>query len=103
MADQANPRSLLETHRWLVFVLPMAVYMLAGSIEPSRDEAGGAILGLAIPYSAYPTIYTVKIALTVAAMAFVSPGYRQFRRPPGLLALLVGAVGVVVWVGLWAL
>jgi CAAX prenyl protease-like protein len=101
--DQANPRSLLGRYRWLVFVLPMAVYLLAGSIEPSPDAPGGKFLGLAIPYSAYPAIYTVKIALTLAVMALVSPGYRQFRRPPGLLSVLVGAVGIVVWVGLWKL
>jgi uncharacterized protein len=93
-------RSLLERHRWLIFTLPMAVYMLVGSIEPSPGELGGKRLGLAIPYSAYPLIYTVKIALTLAAMALVLPGYRQFRRPPGLLAVLVGAAGIVVWVGL---
>ena len=101
--DSRILRSLLERHRWLVFVLPMAVYMLVGSIEPSPGEPGGKMLGLAIPYAAYPLVYTVKIALTLAAMALVLPGYRQFRRPPGLLAVLVGAVGIVVWVGLWHL
>ena len=90
----------LQKHRWLVFVLPFAVYMLAGSLEPSRDSPGGKMLGLSIPYSAYPLVYTAKIGLTLAAMAFVLPGYREFRRPPGLLAVLIGAVGVVVWVGL---
>src|SRR5271169_6242841 len=98
---------LLEKHRWLIFVLPMAVYMLIGSIEPSRSSAGGKLLGLAISPAAYdlayPLVYTLKIALTLAAMALVLPGYRQFRRPPGFLAVLVGAVGIVVWVGLWHL
>ena len=62
------------------------------------------MLGLAISLSsAYPLVYTAKIALTLVAMALVLPGYRQFRRPPGLLAVLVGAVGIVVWVGLWQL
>ncbi len=89
-----------ERRRWLVFVLPFVVYMLAGSLEPSHDEPGGKLLGLAIPYSAYPLLYTLKLALTLAAMAFALPGYRQFRRPPGMLALLIGAVGIVVWVGL---
>jgi CAAX prenyl protease-like protein len=84
-------------------VLPIAVFTLAGVMEPSPDAPGGNLLGLAIPYSAYPLVYTAKIALTLAAMAFVFPGYRQFRRPPGLLAVLVGAAGVVVWVGLWRL
>jgi CAAX prenyl protease-like protein len=93
--------SLLEKHRWLVFVLPFAVYMLAGALEPSPDAPGGKLLGLAIPYSAYPLVYCAKLALTLAAMAFVLPGYREFRRPPGLLAVLVGAAGIVVWVGLW--
>ena len=66
-------------------------------------EPGGTLLGLAIPYRAYSLVYTAKIALTLAAMALVLPGYRQFPRPPGLLALLVGGVGVLVWVGLWHL
>jgi hypothetical protein len=100
-------RSLLERHRWLVFVLPMAVYMLAGSIEPSRTETGGTLLGQVISQSAYARayslIYTAKIALTLVAMALVLPGYLEFRRPPGLLAVAVGAVGIVVWVGLWKL
>ena len=94
---------LLERHRWLVFVLPLAVYMFVGSIEPSPDETGGKMLGLAVPYSAYPLVYTLKIGLTLAVMAQVSPGYRQFRCPPGMLAVLVGTVGVLVWVGLWYL
>ena len=99
--------SLLERHRWLVFVLPLAVYMLAGSIEPSRTETGGKMLGLAISGSAYPLayslVYTGKIGLTLVAMALVLPGYREFRRSPGLLAVLVGAAGIVLWVGLWKL
>ena len=60
------------------------------------------MLGLPIPWT-YPLVYTVKIVLTLAAMALVLPGYRQFRRPPGLPAVAVGAAGVVVWVGLWHL
>ncbi len=99
-------RSLLEQHRWLVFVLPMAVYMLAGSLEPSTSDPDGKLLGLAAPL-AYSLVYTAKIALTLVAMALVFPGYREFLRPPAmgawrpLLAVLVGGVGIVVWVGLW--
>ncbi len=98
--SSARSQSLLQRHAWLIYVLPLAVYLLVGSIEPSPDEAGGQMLGLAVPYSAYPLVYTVKIALTLAAMAFVRPGYWQFRCPPGPLAVLVGVVGIVVWVGL---
>jgi hypothetical protein len=99
-AGAPDSQLLLERRCWRVFVLPFIVYMLAGALEPSHDAAGGKILGLAIPYSAYPLVYTLKIALTLAAMALALPGYRQFRRPPGMLAVLVGAVGIVVWVGL---
>ena len=102
-----NRYSLLEKRGWLVFVLPMAVYMLAGAIEPSRSDSGGTLLGLPISPSAYclaySLVYTAKIALTLVAMALVFSGYRQFRRPPGLLSVLVGVAGIVVWVGLWDL
>jgi CAAX prenyl protease-like protein len=96
---------LLQKHRWLVFVLPLAVYMLAGSLEPTPEKAGGVAIGLdriglAIPYAAYPLVYTVKIALTLAAIGFVLPGWRRFPVRVSLLAVLVGAAGVVVWVGL---
>jgi len=100
-APPPDPQLLMEQHRWLPFVLPFAVYMLVGALEPSHDAPGGALLGLSIPYSAYPLIYTVKILLTLVAIVLVLPGYRQFRRPPGLLAVCVGVVGIVVWVGLW--
>lgn len=80
----------------------MAVYAVIGSIEPSPHASGGRLLGLAPP-AAYSLVYTAKIALTLAAMALVLPGYRQFRRPPGLPAVLVGAAGIIVWVGLWHL
>lgn len=95
-----NRPSLVQRHRWLVFVLPMAVYSLAGCIEPAPHSESPAWLGLS-PALAYSVVYTFKIAATLAAMAFVLPGYRQFRRPPCLLAVLIGAVGVVVWIGLW--
>jgi uncharacterized protein len=102
MATPENPGSLLVRHRWLVFVLPIAVYMLCGTLEPSPRATDVKTFGLDPPL-AYSLIYTIKIALTLAALALVSPGYREFRRPPGLLAVLVGAVGIVVWVGLWEL
>ena len=98
--------ALFARLRWLPFVLPLAVFLLLGGLEatPATDETpekpGGAMVGLAIPYSAYPLIYTLKIALTVAAIVFVLPVYRAFPLRVSPLAVLVGAVGVVVWVGL---
>jgi hypothetical protein len=87
-------------HRWLAFLGPLLVFMLVGTLEPTPEDPGGEAIGLAIPYAYYPAVYTLKIALTGAALLLGLPVYRQFRTPPGLLAVLVGIVGVVVWVGL---
>ena len=64
--------------------------MIVGSFEPappkpaivlpdgtSRPAINQNWFGL--EYRQYPIVYTVKIALTIAAMLFVLPGYRQFR------------------------
>ena len=39
---------------------------------------GGADIGLAIPYHFYPWIYALKISLTMVAIGWVLPAYRQF-------------------------
>jgi CAAX prenyl protease-like protein len=109
---------LLKKHRWMPFVLPLVVYMLAGSLEPklpaqsdeALQEAGDAATasGTAaeestsapVPYRHYPLVYMLKIALTAVAIWFVWPGYRQFRFRVSPVAVAVGAIGVVVWVGL---
>jgi uncharacterized protein len=108
-SSESSPQSsglwagFLKKRPWLVFVLPILVYLLVGSfLEPTHEDPAGKTFGMDF-LTAYPLIYAVKIALTLAAMAMVFPGYRQFRRPPGLLAVLVGAVGIFVWIGLWYL
>jgi CAAX prenyl protease-like protein len=85
---------------WLVFLLPFVVFMIVGSLEPTPDKPGGAAIGLAIPYSLYPAVYTIKIALTLAAVVFVLPGYKEFPFRVSLLAVVVGVVGALIWVGL---
>jgi membrane protease YdiL (CAAX protease family) len=97
------PTRLLDRHRWLVFLLPFLVFMLVGSLEPSPGEPGGRAIGLSIPYSAYPWVYAAKIALTVAAMIAVLPGYRQFPLRVTVLAIVVGIVGGAVWIALWGI
>ncbi|HEV2969958.1 MAG TPA: CAAX prenyl protease-related protein [Pirellulales bacterium] len=93
-----------RSNPWLVFLLPFVVYMLAGSFEPGPPAEPGAKsaawLDLGIEYRHYPLIYTVKILLTVAAIAYVYPGYRQFPCRASLLAIMVGVVGAVVWIAL---
>ncbi len=92
--------TLLDRQHWIVFLLPFLVFMLVGMLEPSSTQPGGQRIGLAIPYAYYPWIYTVKIALTVAAVVFVLPGYRRFPLRLSWLAILVGAVGGPLWIGL---
>ncbi len=115
--------ALLQKHRWLTFLLPFLVYMLMNSLEPTPPEAGDAAAEAveseteateteasdgwrilpAVPYEYYPWLYTLKIVLTLAAIVFVLPGYREFPFRLSPLALLVGIVGVVAWVGLCSL
>jgi CAAX prenyl protease-like protein len=85
---------------WLVFLLPFVVFMLVGSLEPTPERPGGEMIGLSISYSHYPIVYTIKIALTAAAVGFVLPGYRQFPWRISPLAIAVGIMGIVLWVGL---
>ena len=90
---------------WIVCLLPMAVFMLVGSLEPTPPaaRAGAAStswIDLGIEYRHYPLVYAVKIAMTAAAVGFVWPGYRQYARRVSWLGVLVGALGAVAWVGL---
>lgn len=108
-----TPEAPSGPNPWLTFLLPFFVYMIVGSLEPSppkyaegqdgtriRIAAEGLTARLGIEYEHYPIIYTAKIALTVAAMLFVLPGYREFPFRISGLALLVGVVGVVLWIAL---
>ena len=112
-----------ENCRWLPFVLPLVVYMLIQSCEPSPPEpisrseatdletleareqmnrAAGSrnIFGVTIYPENYPIVYTVKILLTGSILLFVWPAYRVFPFRISLLAVVIGVVGIVVWVGL---
>lgn len=95
----------------------MAVYMLLGVLEPKppaasrtlgdettvfREEIEQAFdeKGLLpkIAYRHYPYVYSVKIALTLVTMILVWPGYRTFPWRVSGMSVLVGVVGVVLWV-----
>jgi len=92
--------ALLAKHRWVTFLLPLLVFMLVGTLEPTPETPGGAGVGLAVPYAYYPLLYTLKIALTAAAVWFVLPGYREFPLRVSPLSVVVGVVGIFIWVGL---
>jgi CAAX prenyl protease-like protein len=96
---------------WLTFLLPFAIYMIVGSFEPAPpkpaiqlpDGATRPAINqnwFGLEYHHYPIVYTIKIALTIAAMLYVVPGYRQFPCRASLLAIAVGIVGVVLWIAL---
>ena len=103
--------ALLARFPWLGYVLPLVVFLALTSFEPTPPEGAGpgaakqtaessGWFGLSISYSAYPNVYTTKIALTIAAIVFVLPVYRQFPWRVSPLAFVAGAVGVVMWIGL---
>lgn len=92
--------AFLSGQRWAVYLIPFFAFMMVGSLEPTPDKAGGATLGLAIPYAAYPWIYAAKILVTLIAVAFVWPAYREFPFRIGWLAVLVGVVGGPLWIGI---
>ena len=102
-ADTTGWRSeLLAQRPWLTFLLPFIVYMVAGSFEPAPPHATGIEVDnwFGLRFEHYPVVYTIKLVLTIAAMLFVVPGYRQFPFRISPLAIGVGVVGVVLWIAL---
>lgn len=91
--------ALLQRRPWLIYLLPLLVFMLVGTLEPKPPSPDVAARRLEIPYRYYPAVYIAKIFLTAAAVWVVWPGYRKFPVRVSLLAILVGAVGIVAWVG----
>lgn len=120
-APYPPPSDLWQRHPWLPFLLPFAVYMVAGTFEPNppttyhssanadqtddvarpSDRSQAVIEAdnwFGLRYAHYPVVYSAKLALTVAAMLLVVPGYRQFPIRVSPLAIVVGVVGVVLWI-----
>lgn len=100
----------------------MLVYMVVGSFEPTPPEEDAPPVAASqpetsettqpyfppepsgflpeIPYEYYPWVYTAKIALTLIAMLAVSSGYLAFPWKFSWLSIVVGVVGVVLWIWL---
>lgn len=119
------PAGWLRRWPWVTFLLPMIVFMLVGSLEPvpppATDSAENAAADTSvdddsedewedewesdgllpnIPYRFYPCVYTAKMVLTAFTMLLVWGGYRTFPWRLSPLAVVVGVVGVVLWIGL---
>lgn len=116
------PEGWLSTYPWATFVLPMAIFMVLSAFEPTppenfdphaakditelraqlvRAEALEATDQGFLPkfsYQAYPWIYSAKLLLVAMAMIAVLPGYRTFPWRVSTLSIVVGVVGVVLWV-----
>lgn len=81
---------------------------------PDRDgvrrDADGHVIGpddeldengyVQIPYKWYPRVYTIKIIATTLVLLLALPAYLVFPFRVNGLALLVGVVGVVAWIGI---
>ncbi len=74
----------------------MAVFMAIGAIEPKPNDPSR----FALAYDWYPWIYTAKLIATVAALAFVWPGYVPLMKRIGWKGIAVGIVGGFVWISL---
>ena len=90
-AGPANP--------WQTCVVPLVVFLAAGALEPT--PSGGGLAGwLGIPYSAYPALYAVRLALAIATLVFVWPALRPWLGRPSWWPALLGLALVVPWVAL---
>jgi CAAX prenyl protease-like protein len=81
---------------WLTCVAPLALFLVAGTLEPT--PSGGLLASLGIPYAAYPLIYAVRIAATLALLAWVWPHVRAWVGRPTWWPPLLGVLLVVPWV-----
>lgn len=99
MSDpRARIASWFQADCWLPFVLPLVLFLVIGSLEPTPDTPGGRILGLAIDYSYYPWVYSAKILLTLGALVAAWPAYRTLSVRLTPWGVLVGLVGAAAWI-----
>ncbi|MFO7907116.1 MAG: CAAX prenyl protease-related protein [Planctomycetota bacterium] len=111
-------QQILERHPWLPFVLPFAVFMLSGFLEPStqadpvsprpassvatdspetkpRERSGDEF-----PALSYPVAYTLRIALTGFAILLVIPTWAKIPWGYSPWAVAVGLLGGALWIGI---
>jgi hypothetical protein len=107
----------LTRYRWLPYVLPLAVYLLTGSLgadrPPADPPAGEAATEVAAPEApppvetprlahdrwwSYPSAYALQFVATLAVVVLVWPVYRHIPWRVGGQALAVGLAGGVLWI-----
>ena len=121
-------RQFVRQNPWAVFVVPLTVYMLLANIEPRPPASQGEVVAgddatslngggqsdqnqtkdapkwvwfeHTVDASFYSLTYTVRLMGTVAVMLLLAAGYCEFPWRISPLSIVVGVVGIVVWVGL---
>ena len=84
---------------WLTCLVPFAVFLGLGSVEPTATD-GGSLGLLGIEYEHYPVIYAIRLAITLGLVARVLPNLYRLVGRPTWWPPLVGFALVVPWVGL---
>jgi len=82
---------------WPTCVVPFAVFLAAGLLEPT-PSGGGLTQTLGIGYAAYPVIYAIRLAATLAILARFWPNLRSWLGRPTWWPPLLGLGLVVPWV-----
>jgi uncharacterized protein len=75
-----------------------------------RRDADGHVIGpddelnedgyVQIPYRWYPRVYTIKIIATTTVLLLALPAYLVFRFYINPIALVVGVIGIIAWIGI---
>jgi CAAX prenyl protease-like protein len=87
---------------WEACVVPFVVFLAVGLLEPTRSGDGLAgVLG--IPFTAYPFIYSLRIVVTLLALARSWTPIRRWLGRPNWWPPLVGLALVVPWIVLASL
>ena len=93
----------LDMRHPLPYLLPMFAYMIFGMFEPTAPGKFGlpgepGLFGFG--YDQYPFVYAFKLLLTIGVLALCAPAWRQWKFRVSPLAIVVGVVGVVLWVAI---
>jgi CAAX prenyl protease-like protein len=78
-------------------VVPMLVF-LSGSLFEPVPSGGGVAGSLGIPYSAYPIVYSIRLAATLAALAAALGSLRGWLGRPAWWPPLVGLGLAFPWI-----
>lgn len=102
------PPGWLRKWPWATFLLPFMIYMVCNALDAKTVDTRDQTEVVAeeevsaseenISPTAYPKTYTIKIALTLLAMIAVWKGYRTLPFHISPLSIVVGVVGVVLWI-----